>query len=103
MLEHHRLHGKRCLCLRRPQCRQAQPGNGGADEGGGLTAGVADLCVMLPGGQGRLARVEEPPRAGKATRSESSRIFASVLGHPYAVVRTLDEAIAVLKAWGALK
>ena len=68
----------------------------------GLTAGVADLCVMLQGG--RVGWLEIKTAKGK--QSNSQKGFAAVcaeLGHPYALVRSLNEAISVLREWGALK
>jgi hypothetical protein len=68
----------------------------------GLRAGVADLCIMLPGG--RTGWLELKNHKGR--QSDAQLGFQTIcyrLGHPYAVVRSLDDAIAVLKAWGALK
>jgi len=68
----------------------------------GLRAGVADLCIMLPAG--RTAWLELKTRKG--VQSDAQKSFAAIckrLGHPYAVVRTLGDAIVVLKDWGALK
>jgi len=68
----------------------------------GLRAGVADLCIMLPGG--RTGWLELKNRKGRQSVAQLS--FAAIcerLDHDYAVVRSLDEAITVLKAWGALK
>jgi hypothetical protein len=68
----------------------------------GLTAGVADLAIMLPAG--KVAWLELKARRGR--QSEAQKAFEAVchqLGHPYAMARGLDEAIDVLKGWGALK
>jgi len=68
----------------------------------GLRAGIADLCIMLPGG--RTCWLEL--KTLKGVQSDAQRGFAMIcqtLGHDYAVVRTLGDAIAVLRTWGALK
>lgn len=68
----------------------------------GLQAGVADLCIMLPGG--KVAWLEM--KAGKGRQSIAQKGFEAKcqrLGHPYALARTLDEAAAALRKWGALK
>ena len=68
----------------------------------GLTAGVADLCVMLPGGKVGWLEL----KAAKGRQSPAQVAFediCEVLGHPYATAHTLDGAITVLKQWGALK
>ena len=67
----------------------------------GLRAGVADLCIMLPGCCGWLEL-----KAGKGGQSDAQKGFEAIcnrLMHAYEVAHTLDEAITVLKAWGALK
>jgi len=68
----------------------------------GLTAGVADLCIMLPGG--RTLWLELKTRRGR--QSPAQKAFAAIcniLDHAYLVPRSLDEAIAILRAYGALK
>jgi hypothetical protein len=68
----------------------------------GLTAGVADLCVMLPGG--RAAWLEM--KTAKGRQSIEQKGFAARclrLGHPYAVAKSFDEAVKVLRLWGALR
>jgi len=68
----------------------------------GLRAGVADLCVMLPGG--KAAWLELKDGAGK--QSAAQKNFEEIcdrLGHDYAVARNLNDAIIFLKDWGALK
>ena len=68
----------------------------------GLTAGAADLCIMLPAG--KVAWLELKARRGR--QSEAQKTFELVcqrLQHPYAMARSLDEAIGILKEWGALR
>ena len=68
----------------------------------GLTAGVADLCIMLPGG--RVGWLEM--KSAKGTRSDMQIFFEDVcehLDHPYTVASTFEDAVAILRRWGALR
>ncbi|MGY2987670.1 VRR-NUC domain-containing protein [Bradyrhizobium sp. USDA 4508] len=69
----------------------------------GLRAGVADVCIMLP--ESRAAWLEMKKRKGGRQSDEQKGFEARCkrLGHPYALARTLDEAIAALIRWGVLK
>jgi hypothetical protein len=68
----------------------------------GLQAGAADLCVMLPGG--RVAWLELKTAVGRQSIAQKGfEAKCRRLDHPYAVARTLDEAIAALTQWKALK
>ena len=71
-------------------------------EGDSLRAGVADLCVMMPGGRTGWLELKQ----ARGRQSDAQRVFQALcerFGHAYALARDLDEAIAVLKSWGALK
>jgi hypothetical protein len=68
----------------------------------GLTAGVADLCVLLPGGH--VGWLEMKTATGR--QSIEQKGFAAKclrLNHPYAIARSLDEAVKILKLWGAVR
>jgi hypothetical protein len=96
------IHGKRCYPFAIPNAARRSPAMAARMKAEGLTAGVADLCIMLPGG--KVGWLELKTATGR--QSEMQKTFELVckeLRHPYALVRTLDEAIAVLKSWGALK
>ena len=68
----------------------------------GLQSGVADLCIMLPGG--KVAWLELKTDRGRQSLAQKGfEAKCKRLGHPYALVRTLDEAIEALTHWGALK
>ena len=61
----------------------------------GLRAGASDLLVVLPG---RVIFMEVKTPTGKQSKSQA--IFQSVveaLGHQYALVRSVDEAMAAVK------
>ena len=68
----------------------------------GLQSGVADLCIMLPGG--RVAWLELKTTKGRQSIAQKGfEAKCKRLDHPYALARTLDEAIAALTQWKALK
>ena len=68
----------------------------------GLQSGVADLCIMLPGG--RVAWLELKTDKGRQSIAQKGfEAECKRLGHHYALARNLDEAIAALTQWKALK
>ena len=68
----------------------------------GMTAGVADLCVMLSGG--RVIWLELKTAKGRLSDTQHGfRAVCDRLGHPYILARSLDEAVDGLAAAGALK
>ena len=68
----------------------------------GLRAGVADLCIMFP--EGRVAWLELKTLKGRQTPEQKNfEEVCDVLGHRYGLAHSLDEAIDILKRWGALK
>ena len=59
----------------------------------GLQSGVADLCIMLPGG--KVAWLELKTDKGRQSIAQKGfEAKCKRLDHPYALARTLDEAIA---------
>jgi hypothetical protein len=84
-----------------PNAGKRNPATAARMKAEGLMAGVADLCVMLPGG--RVGWLELKTAKGvQSTAQEAFEDICDVFSHPYAVARDLDEAIAILKGWGAL-
>jgi hypothetical protein len=68
----------------------------------GLTAGVADLAILLP--DGRIAWLEL--KATKGSQSISQKGFqarCARLGHPYEVCKSVQAAIDTLKSWGVTR
>ena len=64
----------------------------------GVRAGVADLCVMLPGGKVGFMEVKTP----KGRISDKQREFADVCRAydiPHSYVRSIDDAITAVRAW----
>lgn len=68
----------------------------------GLRPGVADLCFMLPAG--RVGWLEFKTRTGSlSVYQQGFKHRCEMLDHPYAVARSLDEAIAIVRGWGVLR
>ena len=69
----------------------------------GMRAGMADLGIMLPAG--RIAWLELKTAKGgrQSIQQKAFQQRCARLGHPYAIVRSMDEAKKILKLWGALK
>ena len=68
----------------------------------GLRAGVADLCIMLPGGRSAFLELKKP--GGRL--SPEQKAFGETckfLGHPWACAWSVTEALTYLRAWGALR
>ena len=68
----------------------------------GLRAGIADLCFLFPGGY--CAWLEMKTLHG--TQSDHQKGFQAIcdrLGHRYAIAKTFDQAIEVLRGWEALR
>ncbi|MBO4228156.1 hypothetical protein [Bradyrhizobium neotropicale] len=68
----------------------------------GLRAGVADVCIMLL--QGRSAWLELKTLKGSQSLAQKGfEARCRRLGHPYALARSLDEAVAALRRMGVLR
>jgi hypothetical protein len=68
----------------------------------GLTAGIADICIMLEGGRTLWLEL----KSSKGRQSDYQKGFQAIcdrLGHAYILAHNLDEAVGQLKAFGALK
>jgi hypothetical protein len=68
----------------------------------GVRAGVADIALVLPGGQSAFLEVKAP-HGRQSPEQREFEAAAGLAGARYAVVRSIDEAKAVLGSWGALK
>ena len=68
----------------------------------GLVAGAADLLIALPAG--RVGWLEMKTLKGRQSIEQKGFQQRCLrIGHPYAVAKTFDEAVKVLRLWGALK
>lgn len=68
----------------------------------GVRAGTPDLCFMLDGG--KVAWLEMKTEKGRLSPAQQwFRDTAQRLGHHWGLARSLDEAIVLLREWGALK
>lgn len=68
----------------------------------GVRSGVADLCFMLPGGKAGWLEMKKPG----GSMSETQKAFRDrclLLGHHWALAKSVDEALEVLTKWDALK
>jgi hypothetical protein len=68
----------------------------------GLFNGVADICLVRPGGA--AAFLELKSQSGRQTPEQ--RAFEQLCkanGSPYAIARNINEAISTLAAWGCIK
>jgi hypothetical protein len=91
-----------------PQAYVFHPANGGKRnkfeaanlKRQGVRAGVADLCVMLPGG--KVGFIEIKTERGRL--SPLQRAFADLCkshGFPHCIARSIDDAITAVRAWSA--
>ena len=69
----------------------------------GMTAGVADLCFMLPDGKCAWLELKRSPREKQTLEQIGFGDICDALGHPYVVVHSFDDAVHTLHRWGVLK
>ena len=69
----------------------------------GLMSGVADLCVMMLNGMTGWLELKRPKGGKQSDEQKGFEARCKRLGHRYALVRTLDEAITKLVEWGVLR
>ena len=84
-----------------PNAGKRSAGAGARLRAEGMTRGVADLCVLLPGGQ--TLWIECKTVHGR--QSDEQMGFAARcgrLGHVYVVVRSIEEALDTLRAMDAI-
>jgi hypothetical protein len=68
----------------------------------GTFSGVFDLTILAPVGRAFFMEIKQ----GKGRLSEEQELFRLALirmGHPYCIVRSLDDAILALETWGLTK
>lgn len=75
---------------------------GGIMKAEGLRAGVADLCIMMPGGCVCWLELKKPGNY-QTLEQRGFEARCKSLEHPYAVAKTLDQAISILRAWGVTR
>ena len=69
----------------------------------GMRAGMADLGVMMPAGRIGWLELKRPKAGRQSVQQKAFQQRCLRLGHPYAIIRTMDEAKRILRLWGALK
>ncbi|WP_336800339.1 VRR-NUC domain-containing protein [Kaistia sp. MMO-174] len=70
-------------------------------KGMGVRRGVADLCLVLQGGQSAFLEL----KSAKGRQSEHQKAFEEDVarsGARYAIATSIDQAVAILTEWGAL-
>ena len=66
----------------------------------GVVAGIADLVCLLP--EGKVGFIElKFGKNGTSVYQDDFARFCKVSGYPYALCRTVEEALDTLKGWGA--
>lgn len=68
----------------------------------GLKAGIADICIMFPGGVASWLELKTP-RGTHSIYQKGFQAICNRLNHRYALARTFDEAVDVLRSWNALR
>lgn len=68
----------------------------------GVRSGVADLCFMLPAGQVGWIEMKKPGGSMSPTQ-KTFRDRCALLGHRWALAKSVDEALEHLTKWDALK
>lgn len=68
----------------------------------GVRSGIADLCFMFP--QGRVGWLEMKKPGGTLSDNQKNfRDICKALSHDWAIAKSVDEALAILTKWDALK
>jgi len=84
-----------------PNAGKRSPAVARAMQAEGLTPGVADLCFIM--GNGITGWLELKTQRGRLSPTQLEfQAACQHLGHLYEVAYTFDDAIAVLKHWGAV-
>lgn len=68
----------------------------------GVRSGIADLCFMFPAGRVAWLEMKKPGGSLSATQKTFRDICLS-LGHTWGTAKSVDEALALLTQWDALK
>lgn len=94
-----RLQYRDAICFFIPNGSNVGKRVGGIYQSMGLLAGVADICVLWE--PGRVGFLEVKSATGTTSEKQDAFCFECMrLGVPYAVVRSIDDARAVLDSWG---
>lgn len=68
----------------------------------GVRSGIADLCFMFPAGRVAWLEMKKPGGSLSVTQKTFRDICLS-LGHTWGTAKSVDEALALLTKWDALK
>jgi hypothetical protein len=84
-----------------PNGEQRSPRTGARLKAMGVLPGVADICLVLPGGASAFLELKRP--GGRTSAEQRAfRDSCEASGAGYAIAQTPEEAIDVLMQWGAL-
>ena len=103
VMQHIELHGGLYYAFAIPNAARRNPLLASRMKAEGLRAGVADICVMMPKGQCGWLELKAGTKGRQSDAQKGFEAICKRLGHDYELARSLDEAIAILKRWGALK
>jgi hypothetical protein len=82
--------------------RRCSPRQGARLKRMGVKAGVPDICLVRPGGAAAYLELKSPK--GRQTPEQSAfEQLCKANGSPYAVARTIEEAVSTLAAWGCIR
>lgn len=71
-------------------------------KGMGLRAGISDLILMGPDGRAHFLEIKT--KNGKLSESqERFQTLCGARGWPYAVARSVEDAVAIARGWGLLQ
>ena len=84
-----------------PNGEYRSPRTGSKLKAMGVLPGVADICLVLPGGASAFLELKRP--GGRTSAEQRAfRDSCETSGAGYAIAQTPEEAVAVLLRWGAL-
>jgi hypothetical protein len=70
----------------------------------GMMRGAADLLFMFPVSEGAVGWLEMKRRTGSLSDHQHGfKSICAMLGHRWAMARSVDQALDVLRGWNALK
>ena len=85
-----------------PNASKRSPRYGAELKRQGMTAGVGDISALSPAG--KYHELELKTQTGRLSQAQKARLETMTgLGHTMAVAYGLDQALAKLVAWGAIR
>jgi len=69
----------------------------------GVRAGVADIAFVLPGGAAAYLELKAGKEGWQSPEQKQFEADVTAAGARYALARTIDDALTVLKEWGVIR